>query len=172
EGNTALEKYIAWSERIHGDEAVESVKRVPSLEDYLDHAPVHISFSGGCARMERLAETLSHELGTNIKAFATMYPKHDFGLIDVVSPEASKGVGVAAAAAELGVEREEVMAVGDNLNDLEMLDYAGTGVIMGNAEAKLRDAGRFHLTATNDEDGVALAIEQFILKRVSQESGV
>ncbi|HYY58725.1 MAG TPA: HAD family hydrolase, partial [Pyrinomonadaceae bacterium] len=47
EGNTALEKYIAWSRRIHGDEAEDSVQRVPSLERYLDHAPVHIAFSGG-----------------------------------------------------------------------------------------------------------------------------
>ncbi|HEV2914321.1 MAG TPA: Cof-type HAD-IIB family hydrolase [Pyrinomonadaceae bacterium] len=172
EGNTALERYIAWSRRIHGDEAEEAVRRVPSLEQYLDHAPVHIAFSGGCARMEHLGETLACELGTNIKVFATMYPKHDFALIDVVSPEASKGTGVAAAAAELGVEREEVMAVGDNLNDLEMLDYAGTGVVMGNAEARLRTTGRFHLTATNDEDGVALAIEQFILKGTGLKSGV
>lgn len=170
EGNTALEKYIAWSRRIHGDEAEESVRRVPSLEEYLDHAPVHISFSGSCARMEELAAALKRELGETIKAFATMYPKHDFALIDVVSPQASKGFGVAAAAAELGVEREEVMAVGDNLNDLEMLHYAGTGVVMGNAQAALHEVDRFHLTATNDEDGVALAVEQFILRGTTQES--
>jgi 5-amino-6-(5-phospho-D-ribitylamino)uracil phosphatase len=165
EGNTALERYIAWSRRIHGDEAEEAVRRVPSLEDFLDHAPVHISFSGGCARMESLGETLKCELGARIKVFATMYPKHDFALIDVVNPEASKGLGVKAAAAELNVTREEVMAVGDNLNDLEMLHYAGTGVIMGNAQSALLDVERFHRTATNDEDGVALAIEQFILQR-------
>jgi Cof subfamily protein (haloacid dehalogenase superfamily) len=167
EGNTALEKYIAWSERIHGDEAAESVKRVASLEDYLDHAPVHISFSGGCARMEKLIETLKHELGPGIKAFATMYPKHDFALVDVVNPGASKGAGVAAAAAELGVGREEVMAVGDNLNDLEMLDYAGTSIRMGNAQPALLAIERFHATATNDEDGVALAVERFILKQAA-----
>jgi hydroxymethylpyrimidine pyrophosphatase-like HAD family hydrolase len=163
EGNTALRKYIAWSRRIHGDEAEESVRRVASLEDYLDHAPVHISFSGSVARMEKLGETLKCELGDEIKVFVTMYPKQDFALVDVVNREASKGAGVAAAAAELGVAREEVMAVGDNFNDLEMLYYAGTSVIMGNAEAPLHDVERFHVTATNDEDGVALAIEQFIL---------
>jgi Cof subfamily protein (haloacid dehalogenase superfamily) len=169
EGNTALEKYIAWSRRIHGDEAAESVRRVPSLEEYLDHAPVHIAFSGGCARMQMLAEMLRSELGENIKAFATMYPKQDFALIDVVSPQASKGFGVAAVAAELNVARDEVMAVGDNHNDLEMLHFAGTGVVMGNAQVALHDVERFHRTATNDEDGVALAIERFILKGTAQE---
>lgn len=170
EGNTALEKYIAWSRRIHGDEAEDSVRRVSSLEEYLDHAPVHISFSGSCARMEELADTLKRELGASIKAFATMYPKYDFALIDVVNPQASKGMGVAAAAAELGVAREEVMAVGDNLNDLEMLHYAGTGVVMGNAQAALHEVDRFHRTATNDEDGVAVAVEQFILRGTTPES--
>ncbi|HEX8144655.1 MAG TPA: Cof-type HAD-IIB family hydrolase [Pyrinomonadaceae bacterium] len=169
EGNTALEKYIAWSRRIHGDEAEEAVRRVPSLESYLDHAPVHISFSGSCARMEQLAAELKSVLGTEIKAFATMYPKHDFALIDVVNPLASKGAGVAAAAAELGLKPEEVMAMGDNLNDLEMLHYAGTSVRMGNAQASLREVERFHETATNDEDGVALAVEQFILSQDERE---
>jgi Cof subfamily protein (haloacid dehalogenase superfamily) len=164
EGNTALEKYIAWSQRIHGDEAVDSVQRVPSLEDYLDHAPVHISFSGGCAQMEKLGQTLKRELDGRIKDFATMYPKYDFALVDVVNPEASKGAGVAAAAAELGIARAEVMAVGDNLNDLEMLHYAGTSVIMANAQASLHAVERFQVTATNDEDGVALAVERFILR--------
>jgi hypothetical protein len=56
------------------------------------------------------------------------------------------------------------MAVGDNHNDLEMLRYAGIGVIMANAENALREDGDFHQTASNDEDGVALAIERFILK--------
>ncbi len=63
------------------------------------------------------------------------------------------------------------MAVGDNFNDLEMLQYAGTGVLMGNAEASLRalvaDLPHYHPTATNDEDGVALAIEKFILRQNS-----
>jgi Cof subfamily protein (haloacid dehalogenase superfamily) len=175
DGNQALAKYIAWSERIHGVEVQEAVKRVPSLEDYLDHAPVHITFSGGVAAMKHLGEALSGELGKSVKLMSTIYPKMDFALLDVLHPEVSKGVGVKAAADEYGVRREEVMAIGDNLNDLEMLQYAGTRVLMGNAEASLRKllevpAG-CHTTATNDEDGVALAIEKFILSLESKERG-
>src|SRR5205085_2042734 len=83
--------------------------------------------------------------------------------------EASKGAGLAAVAAEQGVAREEVMAVGDNFNDLEMLEWAGTGVIMGNAEPALLERGRFHPTASNDEDGVADAIERFVLQEQEAE---
>jgi Cof subfamily protein (haloacid dehalogenase superfamily) len=165
--NTALAKYIAWSRRIHGDEAEEAVRRVASLEDYLDHAPVHISFSGSLARMKSIEERLQTELDGRVKVLCTIYPKMDFALVDVLHPEVSKGVGVKASAEEQGLTHNEVMAIGDNFNDLEMLQYAGTGVLMGNADPSLRalleDFGGCHATATNDEDGVALAIEKFIL---------
>ena len=56
------------------------------------------------------------------------------------------------------------MAIGDNFNDLEMLCYAGTGVLMSNADASLRELKGFHTTTSNDDDGVAEAIDKFILK--------
>jgi hydroxymethylpyrimidine pyrophosphatase-like HAD family hydrolase len=163
DGNYALTRYIAWSRRIHGDEVEEAVRKVDSLEDYLDHEPVHISFSGPCAAMVTMRDRLTEAIGDNIKVFSTEYLKQDFTLLDVLNPEASKGVGVASAAAEYEISREEIMAIGDNHNDLEMLQYAGTGILMGNAHSSLRDRGQFHVTATNDDDGVAAAIEKFIL---------
>jgi hydroxymethylpyrimidine pyrophosphatase-like HAD family hydrolase len=94
---------------------------------------------------------------------STKYLEQDFTLIDVVNPAASKGAGVAAAAAELSIGAGEIMAVGDNYNDLEMLLFAGTGVVMANAPQSLREIPGLHPTASNLEDGVALAIEKFIL---------
>jgi Cof subfamily protein (haloacid dehalogenase superfamily) len=166
-GNTALARYIAWSRRVVGEEAAAAIRRVDSLEAYLDHDPLHVAFSGGCAGMERLAEEMRRELGASVRLLLTLYPKMDFALLDVLHPEASKGAGLAATAAEQGLTRDEVMAVGDNFNDLEMLEYAGTGVLMGNADPTLRERGRFHNTATNDEDGVAVAIERFVLREVA-----
>ena len=63
------------------------------------------------------------------------------GANDVVNPAASKGAGVAATAAELGASPDEIMAIGDNYNDLEMLLFAGTGVVMANAPLSLREIG-------------------------------
>jgi 5-amino-6-(5-phospho-D-ribitylamino)uracil phosphatase len=163
EGNDALSTYIDWSTRVSGGDVVESVKRVSSLIEYLDQSPVHISFSGGCESMSKLADVLQMELKGLIQIFSTIYPKRDFTLLDVLHPEASKGIGLKAVAEERGLIPEEVMAVGDNFNDIEMLRYAGTAVIMGNADAKLQTMEKFHITAANDEDGVALAIERFIL---------
>lgn len=164
--NVAVHKYVAWARRIHGDEdGRNSVRQVDSLEDYLDHEPIHLAFSGGCGKMDRLEEILHAELGSSVKILGTKYPEQDFTLLDIVNPAASKGAGVAAAAAELEASPEEIMAIGDNHNDLEMLLFAGTGVVMANAPLSLREIAGLHPTAANSEDGVALAIEQFILSR-------
>ena len=164
--NSAAYKYISWARRIHGTEAGgNAVQQVSSIENYLDHDPIHLSFSGRCEEMDQLEEILKAALGSTVKILSTKYLEQDFTLLDIVNPAASKGAGVAAAAAELGVGQEEIMAIGDNYNDLEMLLFAGVGVVMANAPLSLRELAGLHPTASNREDGVALAIEQFILNR-------
>ena len=166
--NLALIQYVTWAKRIHGEESGAAVKQVTLVEEYLNHEPVHLAFSGGCEKMKQLEVELRRELKESVKIFCTTYARKDFALLDIVHPGASKGVGVAAAAAELGFSSDEVMAGGDNLNDLEMLEFAGTGVVMGNAELSLHEIKGLNATTSNDEDGVAIAIERFILD--AQES--
>lgn len=162
--NRAVQQYVSWARRIHGDAGQEVVRQVPDLEAYLDHEPVHLAFSGGCVKMKELEALLQTDLNGTVKMFCTSYPSKDFSLLDIVHPQASKGVGLAAVAVELEVFQEEVMAIGDNFNDVEMLTYAGTGVVMGNADSSLQEIEGLHSTASNDDDGVALAIERFILQ--------
>ena len=162
--NAAVHKYVAWARRLHGEEeGRRAVEQVETLEEYLDHDPIHLAFFGTCSKMDALEEILQAELGSTVKVLSTKYPEQDFTLVDVVNPAASKGAGVAATAAELGVSPDEIMAIGDNYNDLEMLLFAGTGVVMANAPLSLRQIAGLHPTAANTDDGVALAIEQFIL---------
>ena len=87
-------------------------------------------------------------------------------MIDVIHPQCSKGSSLAEWAALRGFTREEVMAIGDNHNDLDMLSFAGIPVVMGNSVAALKTYG-WHETGTNDENGVALAIEQFALREAA-----
>ena len=162
--NPSLRRYIHWARRVHGEEGANAIREVPSLLAWLDHEPVHIAFSGSCAMIAELAALLKTALGETVKLLSTMYPAMDFALLDILHPQASKGTGVAAAAAELGITQKDVMAVGDNFNDLEMLEFAGTSVVMANADVTLRARQDFHSTASNDEDGVAVAIERFILE--------
>ena len=96
----------------------------------------------------------------------TEYEHRDFSLVDVMQAGCSKGSALAAWAERQGLSPSEVMAVGDNLNDLEMLEFAGTPVVMGNAIADLKTRG-WAATATNDEAGVARAIETFVLAEAS-----
>jgi Cof subfamily protein (haloacid dehalogenase superfamily) len=161
--NHSLERYLKWSRSIHGDEADDAVKKVDSLDDYLCEDPVHISFSGTCARMVGVQAALEGQLGSSIKVFATVYPQLDFTLLDVLHPNASKGAGLAATAAVKGLQQSEVMAVGDNFNDLDMLNFAAISVVMKNAPAEMKTDSRFYLTESNEDDGVAAAIERFIL---------
>lgn len=114
------------------------------------------------AKLERLLRT---ELGNTVTLLATVYPKLDFTLLDILPNHASKGVGVSKLAERHGIGHEGVMAIGDNFNDLEMLEYAGTPVVMGNAALELREREGVHQTADNNNAGVAEAIRRFILDR-------
>ncbi len=165
--NIPLKKYLRWSEGLHGGEVGRSgVAHVPRLDDILrDHEIVHISFSGGCQAMLELEATLKDEFVEGVTILATIYPSLDFTLLDILPPDASKGHGVARLAEMNGLTPANVMTIGDNFNDLEMLEYAGTAVVMGNADAKLREMPNFYTTLSNDEGGVAAAIERFILNQ-------
>ena len=162
--NIPLKKYIAWAKRLHGDEAEEAVMHVEDLNEVLHgHEVIHISFSGGCERMEEMAEVLRAELGDTVTILSTIYPRLDFTLIDILPPDASKGEGLEKLAILNQLTPGEVMAIGDNFNDVEMLEFAGTAVVMGNADPSLLERDEFYTTDSNDEDGVAAAIDRFIL---------
>ncbi len=162
--NIPLQKYIAWSDRLHSDEKGKSAIHVASLEDTVgDNEVIHISFSGGCESMRAMHQVLLGELGETVTLLATIYPHLDFTLLDILPPDASKGTGVKKLADLNAFSPENIMTIGDNFNDLEMLQFAGTGVVMGNASADLLATGNYHRTLSNDEGGVAAAIERFIL---------
>lgn len=80
---------------------------------------------------------------------------------EILHKNVSKGYAVKQLAEKLGIKREEVMAIGDNGNDLSMIEYAGCGVAMGNAIPELKQVARF-VTSSNNENGVARAIEKFV----------
>lgn len=162
--NIPLQKYIVWSKHLHGAEAEEAIHHVEKLEDVLHETEtVHISFSGRCAPMAELEAILLDELKENAMILTTVYPKLDFTLIDILPPDASKGIGLEKLATFNSLTAENVMVCGDNFNDLQMLEYAGTPVLMANAAPKLLENPKYRQTLSNDENGVAFAIEKFIL---------
>ena len=132
------------------------------LEDCLSEDPVQVMFSGGCSVMRDLHDVLKHSSGGLFSVALTEYRHRDFSLVDVIRAGVCKGTADEAWARTRGYAREEVMAIGDNLNDLEMLEFAGTAVVMGNGVPELKARG-WAETETNDNEGVARAVETFVL---------
>lgn len=142
---------------------------VHPLEHCLTEDPVQVMFSGGCRTMREVFERLQDEAPDGQRPYEvalTEYVHRDFSLVDVIREGCSKGAALAALAAALGVPAREVMAVGDNLNDLPMLEFAGQPVLMANALPELKARG-WEVTRSNDEAGVAHAIETFVLAGTS-----
>lgn len=83
-------------------------------------------------------------------------------VLEIMSKDCNKGYGVKVLADKLGIKREEIICIGDQANDIEMLTYAGLGIAMGNAIEELKNIAQY-ITSDNDNDGVAKAIENFIL---------
>ena len=84
--------------------------------------------------------------------------------LEISHPLATKGIALKELAQSLDIKQEEVIAIGDNLNDLDMIAYAGCGVAVGNAVAELKAIANF-ITANNEDDGVAEAIEKLVLRK-------
>jgi Cof subfamily protein (haloacid dehalogenase superfamily) len=137
------------------------------LADTLTQDPIQVMFNGSVAPMRELVAALRALPGADQYAVAlTEYERRDFSLVDVNSAGCSKGSTLARWVESRGLTRDEVMAVGDNLNDVEMLDFAGTAVVMGNAAEAIKQRG-YRATGTNDENGLATAIRQYALNHAA-----
>ncbi len=140
-------------------------EEVGSLQNILDDAPVNkllIVCEGDGRRIRALRWQLAMQLGKD----ANVIQAGIDDMLEVLPPGASKGAGVKKLVKELGVPMQSVLALGDAENDLEMLQFAGVGVAVGNAPESVKQAADV-VVASNDQDGVAEAVERFVLKAES-----
>jgi Cof subfamily protein (haloacid dehalogenase superfamily) len=159
----------------HLDELNASIRRwveknmayidfVIPLERALVTDPVQTMFCGSMERMGQALRALeSAGLDNRVTVLRTEYPERDLSMIDVLNAGCSKGHALERWATHRGYHRAEVMAIGDNHNDVEMLEFAGHPVIMGNACEELRSRG-WRVTGSNGECGIATAVGE-IFKR-------
>ena len=153
--NTLLAYYL---DRSHPD-----VRDVSDLEAALHEDPLQVMFGGGLAEMAGLRARLEQELGDRARVERTVYPHLGVSLLDVLDPGVGKAEALAFLQARFRVTAAQTLAIGDNWNDHEMLSGAGLGLVMGNADPEMLALG-LPVLPTNDEDGVALAIEQHVLE--------
>ncbi len=150
--------------------AIEVVKPLEqALPDGDD--PIQGMVAGGLGKM-RLAEKAlkASEWSGSCECVRTEYPGRDLSILDLLPPGVSKGWALERLAARLGIDRKETMAIGDNWNDVDMLEWAGQGVLMGNAAMDLRTMAKMRgwkQAPPNDEDGVAAVLEAVVARRAS-----
>ena len=138
------------------------IEFIVPIETALVADPVQAMFCGSMDRMAQCLRALEATgLDNRITILRTEYPARDLSMIDVLNAGCSKGHALARWAAHRGYHRDQVMAIGDNHNDVEMLEFAGHPVIMGNACEELRGRG-WNLTLGNDRCGVAAAIAEVV----------
>jgi Cof subfamily protein (haloacid dehalogenase superfamily) len=138
------------------------IAHVAPIEQCLTCDPIQVMYCGSIEPMRAaMARLASPEIATDITVVRTEYPKRDLSIVDVLNQGCSKGTAVARWAEHRGFKAAEVMAIGDNYNDVEMLEFAGVPVIMGNACDELKQNG-WHVAPSNDENGVAAAIGQWV----------
>jgi Cof subfamily protein (haloacid dehalogenase superfamily) len=151
----------------------------------LEVRPIERAFDGGeepiqgmiCGTVEEMAAAEKHLLESDVAAHLathrTEYAARNLSILDLLPPGCSKGAALHSLASIRGLERHQIMAIGDNLNDLEMLEYAGRAVVMANASEEVRALARrrgWEQTASNDDDGVAQVVEA-ILRQSSGTEG-
>jgi Cof subfamily protein (haloacid dehalogenase superfamily) len=142
---------------------LEFIDFVTPLEDALVTDPVQAMFCGPIDRMAAaLARLEESRLRNRVTVLRTEYPLRDLTIVDVLNQGCSKGHALERWAVHRGIPREQVMAIGDNYNDVEMLAFAGVPFIMGNACAELKAQG-WPVTLSSDESGVAAAIEKVLV---------
>ena len=158
-GSIVLERLDALEGSIQRwlEKNMQYIQFVVPIEDALTRDPVQAMFCGPIAHMQRALQVLG-SCGLPITVLRTEYPGRDLSIVDVLNAGCSKGHALERWANYRRITREQVMAIGDNYNDIEMLVFAGHPFIMGNASEELRARG-WTLTRSNAESGVAAAIE-------------
>ena len=170
-GSLVIESFETLHHRIQlwVDANRASLLEVVPLERALDDGdcPVQAMVCGTMASMRRAEETLAaSSLAEHFELHRTAYPARDLCIVDILPPGCSKGAALEKLALSRGLMREQVMAIGDNFNDIEMMEYAGSAVIMANSAPELLEMALergWTVTGTNDEDGVAQVIDSLLV---------
>jgi Cof subfamily protein (haloacid dehalogenase superfamily) len=155
-----------WVEANRG--AIEVVKPLEqALQDGND--PVQGMVTGAMEKMKQAERALrASEWGAACEFVRTEYPARDLSILDLLPLGVSKGWALARLAARLGIDRKETMAIGDNWNDVDMLEWAAQGVMMSNAADDLRSMAKtrgWKQAPLNDHDGVAQVLEAALAKQ-------
>jgi Cof subfamily protein (haloacid dehalogenase superfamily) len=129
---------------------------------------IHVGALADRASLERLDDRLEREFGSSIRHLVMNNTNNDGAFLEIMTPGNSKWRALAVLIEKSGLTPEQVVCIGDEINDLEMIRHAGLGVAMGNAIPAVKAVAAY-VTRTNEEDGVAHVVEQFLLKETEDD---
>ncbi|MEO8734963.1 MAG: HAD family hydrolase [Edaphobacter sp.] len=161
------------------------IAHVMPIEKALEaEAPIQMMLCGTVERMRRAEARLlehpgvsveglnprEHTSNTEVTLHRTEYPERDLSILDILPAGCSKGAALLRLAANRGIKPEEILAIGDNWNDVSMLEMAGRAALMGNAPDDLKQTAMergWTIAKRHDEDGVADILEALLVQTAS-----
>jgi Cof subfamily protein (haloacid dehalogenase superfamily) len=169
-GELVLEDLAQAHERITlwMDANREAIEVVVPLERAFEvgEDPIQGMVCGGMASMKAAEKALqASDLHARCECVRTEYPARNLSILDLMPPGVTKGWALSRLAERLGVDRKETMAIGDNWNDLDMLEWVAQPVLMANASSELRvlaSTRGWKQAPPNDQEGVAVILERLL----------
>jgi Cof subfamily protein (haloacid dehalogenase superfamily) len=139
---------------------------VPSYDGLLDRAVKIVGVSDDYDRVARCEAALREQFGTRVSASRSQ-PYY----VDVTNPAANKGVVVERLSHHYQIPLEQIATLGDGANDVLMFERSGLSIAMGNASEEVRRQATY-VTASNEDEGFARAVEQYVLPRAAAAAAV
>lgn len=131
---------------------------VGNMQEFLQEAPTKMLIIGEPEQLATLAQEIREELGEQVEI-----TKSKPYFLEIISRKVTKGQALKVLAQQLGIKQEEVVAFGDNYNDLSMIEYAGLGVAMANGPKDVQEKADL-VASSNQAEGVAEVLEKYVLK--------
>jgi 5-amino-6-(5-phospho-D-ribitylamino)uracil phosphatase len=129
---------------------------------------IHVGALADRASLERLEVRLVREFGSSVRHLIMNNTNDEGAFLEIMRPDSSKWRALSRLIEMEGCTPEQVICIGDEINDLEMISHAGLGVAMGNAIPAVKAVADY-ITRSNEEDGVADVVEQYVLKETEDD---
>ncbi|MBI4641301.1 MAG: HAD family phosphatase [Candidatus Tectomicrobia bacterium] len=155
--------------REYFDQNRQFIRPVDDLAMACKEGAIRILVAEEEEKVDMISVSLKETLGEDIQLSKTVGEAYGLCTLSVQHPDCTKAKGIMKLIERLGILPSEILAMGDNFNDLEMLRFAGVGIVMGNARDDMKALGYF-VTDSCENDGVARAIEKFLFESVDFSS--
>jgi 5-amino-6-(5-phospho-D-ribitylamino)uracil phosphatase len=137
------------------------VHRVPSLGDYAHEHTIRVGIVAEPDEVARVEKELAEKFGERIMMMSIRVPQAGVTVLEVFDPAVNKWEGIMHVARKHGIEPEQIIAIGDDVNDVPMISRAGLGVAMGNARDEIKAIAK-RVIGHNKDEGLAIFLEELV----------